>query len=61
MPKSTFINEMEKLKPLAEDGIINLLDNTITVTKIGRPFVRMVAAAFDAYLKSGKGRHSRAV
>ena len=61
MPKSTFINEMEKLKPLAEDGIINLLDNTITVTKIGRPFVRMVAATFDAYLKSGKGRHSRAV
>ena len=61
MPKSTFINEIEKLKPLSEDGIINLLDNTITVTEIGRPFVRMVAAAFDAYLDSGKGRHSRAV
>jgi len=59
--KATFVPEMEKLMPLSEDGIINLLGNTITVTEIGRPFVRLVAAAFDAYLDSGKGRHSRAV
>jgi oxygen-independent coproporphyrinogen-3 oxidase len=59
--KATFVPEMEKLMPLSEDGIINLSGNTITVTEIGRPFVRLVAAAFDAYLDSGKGRHSRAV
>ena len=59
--KATFVPEMEKLMPLSEDGIISLLGNTITVTEIGRPFVRLVAAAFDAYLDSGKGRHSRAV
>jgi oxygen-independent coproporphyrinogen-3 oxidase len=61
MSKATFVPEMEKLIPLSEDGIISLLANTITVTEIGRPFVRLVAAAFDAYLDSGKGRHSRAV
>ncbi len=59
--KATFVPEMEKLKPLAEDAIVSLQGNTITVTETGRPFVRLVAAAFDAYLDSGKGRHSRAV
>jgi oxygen-independent coproporphyrinogen-3 oxidase len=59
--KATFVPEMEKLKAMAEDGIITLKGNTITVTETGRPFVRLVAAAFDAYLESGKGRHSRAV
>ncbi|MBH89543.1 MAG: oxygen-independent coproporphyrinogen III oxidase [Magnetovibrio sp.] len=61
VPNTTFISEIEKLKPLSEDRIINLSDNIITVTEIGRPFVRLVAAAFDAYLDNGKGRHSRAV
>ncbi|MBL6941095.1 MAG: oxygen-independent coproporphyrinogen III oxidase [Rhodospirillales bacterium] len=59
--KATFVPEMEKLAPLAEDAIITIIGNTITVTETGRPFVRLVAAAFDAYLDSGKGRHSRAV
>jgi len=59
--KATFVPEMEKLTPLAEDGIITLQGNIITVTDTGRPFVRLVAAAFDSYLDSGKGRHSRAV
>jgi oxygen-independent coproporphyrinogen III oxidase len=59
--KATFVPEMEKLAPLAEDEIITINGNTVTVTEIGRPFVRLVAAAFDAYLDSGKGRHSRAV
>ena len=61
IPKETFTPEIEKLKPLSKDGIINLLNNTITVTEVGRPFVRLVAAVFDAYLDSGKGCHSRAV
>jgi oxygen-independent coproporphyrinogen-3 oxidase len=31
------------------------------VTEAGRPFVRLVASAFDAYLAHGSARHSRAV
>jgi oxygen-independent coproporphyrinogen-3 oxidase len=31
------------------------------MTEQGRPFVRLAAAAFDAYLKKGEARHSRAV
>ncbi|MBT4934198.1 MAG: oxygen-independent coproporphyrinogen III oxidase [Rhodospirillaceae bacterium] len=59
--KATFVPEMEKLASLADDAIITINGNTITVTETGRPFVRLVAAVFDAYLDSGKGRHSRAV
>ena len=59
--KATFVPEMEKLAPLAEDDIVTLAGNTVTVTETGRPFVRLVASAFDAYLSSGKARHSRAV
>ena len=58
---TTFTHEIQKLKPLCDDGIIDFFNNIITVTETGRPFVRLVAAAFDAYLESGKGRHSRAV
>ena len=59
--KATFVSEMEKMTPLSEDGLVTLQDNSITVTETGRPFVRLVAAVFDSYLDSGKGRHSRAV
>jgi oxygen-independent coproporphyrinogen-3 oxidase len=31
------------------------------MTPAGRPFVRLAAAAFDAYLGSGAARHSVAV
>ncbi|MBT4218532.1 MAG: oxygen-independent coproporphyrinogen III oxidase, partial [Rhodospirillaceae bacterium] len=56
-----FIPEMAKLTDMANDGIVTIGNNKIQVTETGRPFVRLVAAAFDAYLSQGKARHSRAV
>jgi oxygen-independent coproporphyrinogen-3 oxidase len=49
------------LQPLAEDGLVAITGPRIAVTAAGRPFVRLVAAAFDAYLGRGTARHSRAV
>ena len=58
------------LEDLAKDGLVRLdrgaNDNArIEVTETGRPYVRLAAAAFDAYLAdsqaSGKARHSAAV
>lgn len=43
------------------DGVVDFDGKTFAVTEIGRPFVRSVAAAFDAYLGNGVGRHSVAV
>ena len=53
--------DIEKLTPLTEDGICTIADGHITVLETGRPFIRLVASAFDAYLGSGEGRHSKAV
>lgn len=50
-----------ELRPLAADGLIELEGTSVIVTQAGRPFVRLAAAAFDAYLGTGQARHSRAV
>ncbi len=56
-----FADEMERLQPLAGDGIVVIDGRRITVTEDGRPFVRLAASVFDAYLDSGQKRHSKAV
>ena len=53
--------DVEKLRPLVDDAICTIEGATITVSEAGRPFIRLVASAFDAYLASGLGRHSKAV
>ena len=49
------------LEELVADGVCSREGDIIKVTASGRPLVRLVASAFDAYLKTGKGRHSVAV
>lgn len=49
------------LDALAADGVIDVQDRRITVTERGKPFVRLVAAAFDSYLQAAPARHSSAV
>ncbi|MGB0697492.1 MAG: oxygen-independent coproporphyrinogen III oxidase [Rhodospirillaceae bacterium] len=60
-PDEAFAEDRRALEPLAEDGILTLDGNKITVFEEGRPLVRAVCAAFDRYLKAGEMRHSRAV
>ena len=50
-----------KLDPMEKDGLISWLGSTVEVTPRGRPFVRSVAAAFDAYNHTGGARHSKAI
>ena len=61
LAREVFSAEHERLKGLAEDGLVELGGTRIRVTEAGRPFARVVAAAFDAYLPQGGQRHSRAV
>ena len=56
-----FAAERDSLADMATDGLVQLEGASIRVTEAGRPFVRLVAAAFDAYLTRGGQRHSRAV
>jgi oxygen-independent coproporphyrinogen-3 oxidase len=53
--------ELEALAPLAAQGLLSLDGRRILVTEKGRPFVRLAAAAFDAYLPNARTRHSVAV
>jgi oxygen-independent coproporphyrinogen III oxidase len=55
-----FATERESLKGMAKDGFVLLDGPGIRVTEAGRPFVRLIAAAFDTYLTQGGQRHSRA-
>ena len=57
----SFAAEREVLAPLAAQGIVEIEGDRVAVTEAGRPFVRLVAAAFDAYLRRGAQRHSVAV
>lgn len=50
-----------RLAALVTDGVIELSERRVSVTPRGQPFVRLVAAAFDAYLTADATRHSVAV
>ena len=53
---------VEMLAPLVEDGLVVRQGTFIRITEKGRPFVRIVASLFDAYLHNGEEvRHSKAV
>ncbi len=51
----------ERLAEPIADGLATLEGHHLTVTELGRPLVRIVAAAFDVYLARAAARHSVAV
>jgi oxygen-independent coproporphyrinogen-3 oxidase len=58
-----FATELEALKPLSDDGLIELAPDAITVTARGRLLVRTVAMVFDRYLREQRerARYSRVI
>ena len=56
-----FTAELAVLRSLAEQGLVRIDGTRIGVTASGRPFVRIVAAAFDSYLAAQSERYSVAV
>ena len=55
------VDSLDAVQDLAADGICDIDGDWIILTEDGRPFVRVVAAAFDAYLPKVLARHSAAV
>ena len=53
--------EIEDLKKLADDGLVEMDDEWIHVTPRGRLLVRAVCMVFDRYLREAqqRGRYSR--
>ncbi|MEF3366521.1 oxygen-independent coproporphyrinogen III oxidase [Methylocystis sp. 9N] len=49
------------LEALAAEGVVETAGRCVTMTPRGKPFVRLAAAAFDAYHQASPARHSAAV
>jgi len=56
-----FSTEIARLRPLNDEGLVEIGRRRVAVTERGRPFLRLAAAAFDAYLPANRTRHSIAV
>jgi oxygen-independent coproporphyrinogen-3 oxidase len=56
-----FAAELDALDAFAAAGIVRRNGRHVVVTEKWQPFVRLVAAAFDAYLPQNQKRHSVAV
>ena len=61
LPADFFVDELSRLLPFENDGLIERHEQKITVSEEGRFLVRTICAVFDSYLGKGPGRHSRAV
>jgi oxygen-independent coproporphyrinogen-3 oxidase len=56
-----FAQELDALKPLEADGLVNLANKHIQVTEIGRLLVRNVAVVFDTYHHVQDNQFSRTI
>ena len=54
-----FKNIMNQLKPLEEDGFVEIYNNTLEVTEIGQIFIRNICMCFDLYLHESKSRENK--
>ncbi len=61
LPPGILATARPALEALEAQGLVRLMPTWLTVPEESRPFLRHVAACFDAYLGQGKGRHSAAV
>jgi oxygen-independent coproporphyrinogen-3 oxidase len=56
--RRTFAAELEELKRLADDGLVEIQPDLIVVTPKGRLLVRAVCMVFDRYLRERRSRAS---
>ncbi|WP_159732026.1 oxygen-independent coproporphyrinogen III oxidase [Methylosinus sp. Ce-a6] len=60
-PENAFDDALPRLSTLLDEGLVALDRRRLTIAPRGRPFARLAAAAFDAYLEAKAARHSVAV
>jgi oxygen-independent coproporphyrinogen-3 oxidase len=60
-PRNWYHSHVDKLRTLQDDGLLTLNQGQISVTLIGTPFIRIIAAVFDAYLSQSPAKHAIAV
>lgn len=60
-PAGHFAPELARLAELAQDGIVEIRGAELRIPEAARPFMRLVAAVFDAYLPLSSAAHAKAV
>lgn len=58
---AAFADALEVIQDIAADGLVQIDGERLLIPDPARPFVRLVAQAFDAYAKTRETRHSRAI
>ncbi|KFN51157.1 oxygen-independent coproporphyrinogen III oxidase [Arenimonas composti] len=60
---ATFPAELDRVRALVADGLVEVTPEAITATSRGRLLLRIIAACFDRYLHQGEsaGRYSKAI
>ena len=60
---SYFASEIEHLRPLADDGLIELSESGVVITESGRLLLRSIAMVFDRYIDQAQNdnRFSKAI
>jgi oxygen-independent coproporphyrinogen III oxidase len=55
--------ELVRLRMMERDGLVKVRNSLVTVTALGRPFLRTIASVFDQYLpeQGSAPRHSRMI
>ena len=59
-PGFDFSEALNRLEPLAADGLVTVEGSRVQVSDEGKRAVRLIASCFDAYLGAG-ARYSKAV
>ncbi|MHB8760655.1 MAG: oxygen-independent coproporphyrinogen III oxidase, partial [Thiobacillus sp.] len=54
-----FADALVQLHPLAEDGLVDITADRISVTPTGRLFLRNIGMCFDRYLEEAAGERPR--
>jgi oxygen-independent coproporphyrinogen-3 oxidase len=60
-PHTDFSDEFAMLGPMIWDGLVEIKDSKLIVTEVGRPVVRVIAAAFDTYRRPEAAQFSKAI
>jgi oxygen-independent coproporphyrinogen III oxidase len=60
---STLDPAFERMREMETDGLVRRCGSVLSVTRLGRPFLRAICASFDQYVvdRDQSGRHARAI
>ncbi len=56
-----FHQELQRLEPLAKDGLLDITPTGLEVSSLGRYFIRNICLVFDQYLTGDRGTFSKTV